>query len=213
MTTDAELLRLAIESRLGDVYTALPGRVESYDAASQTADVAPTVRRAVPTGPETPPKLEDIPVIPNVPILFPRGGAFSVTWPLEKGDHVLLVVMTYAFAQWRKSGKTADPGDLRLHHVNNAVAIPILAPNGGAVPEAQASANSFTIVGPLLTLGAADASDFAALASKVDANFNMVKTAISGATPTSGDGGAALKSAIVSALNFEPVACERVKIK
>lgn len=207
-TGDAELIRLAIESRLGDVYTALPGRIESYDAATQTADVAPTVRRAVPTGPEGAPKLEDIPVIPNVPILFPRGGAFSVTWPLEKGNHVVLIFMTYALAQWRKTGKTADPGDLRLHHVNNAVAIPILAPNGQAVPEAQASANSFTIVGPLITLGAADATDFAALASKVDANFNKVLAALNSAKDSTN---ATLTYG--SPFSPDPVACERVKIK
>lgn len=212
-TNDAELIARAIESRLGDVYTAEIGRVEKYYPATQTADVAPTVRRAVPTGPESDPKLEDLPVVPNVPVLFPRGGAFTVSWPINKGDHVVLLVMSRAFGQWRKTGKTSDPGDLRQHHLGNAVALPMLAPNAGVMPEAQAGANAFTIAGPLIVLGAADATDFAALASKCDSNFTMIKSAISGATPTSGDGGAALKSAIVGALNFEPVACEKVKIK
>ena len=46
-----------------------------------------------------------------------------------------------------------------------------------------------------------DPSDFVALASKSDERFQQIRAAIEGATPTAGDGGAALKAAILLALD------------
>lgn len=211
MLTESEVIRRAIESRLGDVYTALPGRVESYDPSSQTADVAPCVKRPVPTA-NGDIILEKMPIIPNVQILFPRGGAFTISWPIAKGDHVLLVFMTYAIGQWRKTGETSPPGDLRMHHLSNAIAIPILAPNAGALPESQAGDNAYIIAGPMIKLGAADATDFAAMSSKVNSNFNAITNLFSSWTPVPNDGGAALKTA-ATALSFDSVACSNVKVK
>ena len=209
--TDVDLIQRALESRLGDVYTALPGRVESYDPKTQCADVLPLVKRPLPTA-DGDIVSEDLPIVPNVPICFPRGGAFTISWPIAPGDSVLLIVTTYAIGGWRASGKSSEAGDVRLHSLGSSVAIPVLAPNSGALPEAQAADNAFIIVGPMLKLGTADASDFAALASKCDSNYQKVKDLFSGWNPVPNDGGAALKAASAS-LSFDPVGCSRVKIK
>ena len=50
-------------------------------------------------------------------------------------------------------------------------------------------------------LGSPAATDYVALASKVEAELNKIKTAISGAAVSPGDGGAAFKTNIISALN------------
>lgn len=213
-----ELISQAIESRLGDLYTTLPGRVEKYYPATQTADVAPTIKRPIPTR-EGDIRLEDLPVCPNVPVCFPRGGLISISWKLNKGDHVLLLFSTLSLAQWRKSGKTSAPGDLRMHHLGNALAIPILAPNTGAFSEARADEDALIMVGPMIKLGTEDAEDFAALSSKVDSNFQKVVHAITTAAVATGaaDGGAGYKANLTILLQGsdspEPVACERVKIK
>lgn len=206
-----ELISQAIESRLGDIYTALPGRIEKYYPATQTADVAPTIKRPIPTR-EGDIRLEDLPVCPNVPVCFPRGGLVSISWKLNRGDHVVLLFSTLSLAQWRKSGKTSAPGDLRLHHLGNALAIPALAPNAGAFSQARADEDTLIMVGPMIKLGTEDAEDFAALSSKVDANFDAIKSMFTVWAPIANDGGQALKT-LSADLEFEPVACERVKIK
>jgi hypothetical protein len=128
-----EIIRRASDARAAEVFTTFPGRVETYDPATQTADVAPVVRRHLPTE-EGDIMYEDLPILPNVPVCFPRGGGCYVQFPLVKGDHVLIHVSMLGTAEWRKDGETSDPGDLRLHHPANCFAVPCVAPNSGALP-------------------------------------------------------------------------------
>lgn len=212
--TEAELIARALESRLGDVYTAGPGIVQAYDPATQTADVLPAVKRGIGTL-EDEIAYEDLPIVPNVKVCFPRGGPFQITWPLSKGDSVLLVCCNFAIGQWRQgdNSQTVAPGDLRLHGLGSAFALPILAIDSAAVSNAQASQNAFIIAGPLIILGDANTTDFAPIARLVDAQFKTVHDAIAGAVAVPNDGGANLKATILAALTFQPTASTSVKIK
>lgn len=212
--SEAELIQRALEARLGDVYTAGPGIVQSYDPATQTADVLPGIQRAVGTT-DGGVAFEDLPIVPNVKVCFPSGGPFKISWPINKGDSVILVHTQYATGQWRQgdNSQTVAPGDLRLHSLGSAFALPMLALDSAAVPNAQASQNAFIMTGPLFIFGDSDTTDFAAIARLVDANFKTIHDAISAATPVANDGGAALKASILSALSFQPTACTKVKIK
>jgi len=188
--TLAEIIRKGIDSRLLDVHVALPCRVETYNAATQTADVLPMVRRAI-TDSVGNTQHEELPVLPNVPVLFPRSAAFSATWPIAKGDHVLVIFCSSAIGNWRQSGDVADPGDLRRHDLSHAVAIPGVAPDGDVLPTNPAAA--VVEVNPPathLTVGAG-ASEFVALSNLVSLRFFEMVTAISAATIAIGPGGAA----------------------
>lgn len=195
--TLAEIIRAALDSRLGDVHVALPGRVETYDAATNTADVLPTVRRAIrDTNGDT--QHEDLPVIPNVPVLFPRGGgdAYSITFPIAKGDHVLLVFCSWAIGPWRESGDVSNPADLRKHSLGNPIAIPGIAPKTGSLPTDPAA---MILEGPAVHVGAS-ASVFVALSSLVDARLTELYDAINGAVPLATDGGAQFKTQLLASL-------------
>ena len=209
--TDAEIIRKALESRAGDIYTCLPGRVEKYYPDLQTADVVPVIRRAIANA-DGDISTETLPVIPNVKVCFPTGGGFTVTWPIVAGNHVTLLFLIYACTQWRITGQISDPGDLRIHALGSALALPNHVPNSGAVPESQASDNAYIITGPMIKLGAADASDFAALSSKVDANFQKIKNMFTSWVVVPNDGGGALKT-LSGSLSFDDTSCTKVKIK
>ena len=58
----------------------MPGKVLSYDRATQCAEVQPIVS----------PKGQTLPVLPRVPVLFPRGllGGYSIVWDLHEMDEV-----------------------------------------------------------------------------------------------------------------------------
>lgn len=88
--TLAQVIRTAIENRLADVHVMLPGRIESYDAASQTADVQPMIKRYQEDA-EGEAIDELYPVIPGVPVAFPRGGGFKLTFPVAVGDFCALM--------------------------------------------------------------------------------------------------------------------------
>jgi hypothetical protein len=109
------------------LHTALPGRVESYDADAQTADVAPQIKRALSREDGTL-VYETMPTIRAVPIVYPRWGSWFMHAPLTAGDTVLLVCCERDIAQWRQTGQLSPPLDVRHHHLAHAVALPGLFP-------------------------------------------------------------------------------------
>ena len=140
MTTPdfTEALRRVIESRLLDVHTALPGRVEAYDAATQTADIQPMIKNVVadPDGAELE---EAFPIIPAVPVRFPRGGGYFLVFPLEVGDFVLLTFCEKSIDQFMAQGENVHPVDLDKHGFAGAVA------HAGFYPSDQALAEEASI--------------------------------------------------------------------
>lgn len=118
-----EVIAEAIESRLLEVHTAIPGKVVSYDATTQTAEVTPVVQRAEPRedGGNT---LTPLPSIPNVPVKWPRGGGMGFSLFLKPGDHVTLLFNEAATGHWRSSGELAPAGDLRRHSLGYPIALP-----------------------------------------------------------------------------------------
>jgi len=119
-----ELLSRVIENRLADVHVALPGTVESYSRTTQLATVRPAVHR---------PGGEELPAIQNVPVLWPRAGTGSLVMSMDSGDTVLLVFCERDFRLWRERGEAGEPGDVSLHGVNSAVAIPGFYPRSSPV--------------------------------------------------------------------------------
>ncbi len=178
-----EIISEAIESRLLELHTAIPGKVVSYDAATQTAEVTPVVQRAEPRedGGNT---LTPLPSIPNVPVQWPRGGGMALCFPLRAGDHVLLVFSEAAIGHWRASGELAPPGDLRRHCLGYPVAIPGIAPEQGPIADPGAAGEA-VLSGGVLRVGASSA-DFVALSAKVEAELQKIALAFSTFVPGSG---------------------------
>lgn len=208
--TWAELLEEAIESRLLELHTAIPGKVVSYDKATQTAEVLPVVLRAEPKedGGNT---LTRLPSIPNVPVQWPRGDGFAIHFKLKPGDHVLLVFSEAAIGHWRASGEMAPPGDLRRHSLGYPIAIPGAAPDAGKLTDIPGDNEAVLEIpdGKVFRMGGPDA-DFVALAAKVDANFDAIKQMFTSWVVAPNDGGLALKT-LSESLELEAVGATKVK--
>ena len=122
----ASVIKLFLDNALREVNVALPARVNSYDPAAGTVNVQPTVQvgfrdEAGARG------VEDIPVITDVPVLFPGAGNFRITFPIVKGDTILLIVPSQSIDRWMQETKnnvTTDPADDRRHSLEDAIAIP-----------------------------------------------------------------------------------------
>lgn len=132
---DGETTYLMIQAALREVRTCMPGMVESYDADKQTVDVVPQLKNAYPDG-EGDVSYVEHPKLSNVPVCFPRAGGFFMSFPIQKGDFVLLVFSERSIQAWREKGQTVEPGDRRLFPLDGAVAIP------GVFPAAQTLADA-----------------------------------------------------------------------
>ena len=121
--TLAHVLDLAISGAMDEVRVALPGRVTAYNSSTQRVDVQPLVKDGFEAEDGTR-QTTRLPVIPDVPVVFPGSGAFRVTFPISVGDNILLVFSSSSIARWKASGGEVDPGDDRHHQLSDAVAIP-----------------------------------------------------------------------------------------
>jgi hypothetical protein len=119
-----EVLDAARRSHSAAIHTALPGKVVRYYELDQTADIQPVINIAT-IDPETDElDSETPPVLPKIPVAFPRGKGFHLSFPLEEGDHVWVICCESAIGNWRLTGTQSDPGDLRRHHLSHAFAVP-----------------------------------------------------------------------------------------
>lgn len=123
LTLESAVL-MAIEAGLSQVWTALPGRVTSYDASTQRATVQPTVANVDPD--------RALPSVPNVPVSFPRAGGYLLALPIEVGDTGLLVFTALSAQSWLKSGSEGAPQDTRRHTLSSAVFLPGVSPTAVA---------------------------------------------------------------------------------
>ena len=113
-----DLLDLFERAVKGEINTAFVGQVQSYDESDQTCSVKPIIKARYLNGDEL-----DIPVIPRVPVCFPRGGGFMMTWPLERGDTVLVVCADRSLDEWKATDNSSIlPFDLRRFDLSDAVA-------------------------------------------------------------------------------------------
>lgn len=104
--TDADLIQLALEDRLLDVWTCLPGYVAKVyaDRGHQYVDVIPAVSRPIrdENGDLT---VEALPQLIAVPVAFPQGGGFFLSLPMAVGDVVTVVFAQWSLDQWTESGQ------------------------------------------------------------------------------------------------------------
>jgi hypothetical protein len=209
----AEVLDAAIDTRLLELHTALPGRIESYDGSTQKANIKPLVKQAY-TDEEDTRRVASIPVIPSVPVLFPGGGGYRVTFPVAAGDFCLLVVSESSMDRWLSgSGGEVDPEIDQHHALQDAVAIVGIKPFGA--PWSSAPTDEATIgkddgvqihmESGTITIGDKAGSEFIALASKVATELAALSAVFTAWTPVPNDGGLVLKN-LLTALQAGPPA-------
>ena len=102
-----------------NLHTALPAKVVSFDQANQTVTLAIQIKMQLADGTGA-----DIPPLVDVPVSFPRGGGFAVTFPLKAGDEGMAIFSERCIDGWWRNGSASAPLDFRLHDLSDAMFIP-----------------------------------------------------------------------------------------
>jgi hypothetical protein len=194
--TLAQLLKAALENRLLDVHTAVIAKVENYDAAKQQVNVSPVLKRCVKNldGEITD---EQLPILCDVPVLFPRAGGFFISFPIQPGDFVQLIFNEVAIDDWL-NGEAQGMVSVERFNLQGAVAVPGVYPESR--PLSGAHSENFVagkdngvqlhIDSGKIRLGSAQAKEALAIASKVETELQKIISAfnahvhISNGTPT-----------------------------
>jgi hypothetical protein len=180
--TLAELLKQVIENRLLDVHTALIAQVESYDAKKQQVNVSPVLKRSIKSldGQRV---NEQLPMLCDVPVLFPRAGGYFISFPIKPGDFVQLIFNESSIDEWLLGSTNFD--FCQRFTLAGAVAIPGIYPESKPINGAheknfvagKEDGLQIHIDDQKIRLGSADASEALAIASKVRQELDAIKKA------------------------------------
>lgn len=124
LATLASNIKHGIEGAIKDIHTSTPGIIESFDPITQLATIQPAIKRMFISKEEDTEVLipSDLPLLINVPVIYPRGGGFSITFPVKKGDECLLVFCERCIDGWHETGKVKNPSARRFHSLSDATA-------------------------------------------------------------------------------------------
>ncbi len=111
-----EVLRQAIEQRICDLYTSMPGEIAEYDINTGLCTVKPLLKRKYVA--ET--NSIELPLIANVPVCFPRMGKSRLRLPVTIGDEGEIRWQMRSIDIWLKTGGTVDPVDPRKFNIADA---------------------------------------------------------------------------------------------
>jgi Phage protein Gp138 N-terminal domain len=113
-----EAFAAQIDRRMKEIHTSVPGIIQSYNPDTQTATAQPAIKRVfVEKGPV------DLPLCVDVPVSFPGGGGFHLTFPVGAGDECMLIFSERAIDHWHDKGGTQLPAEYRMHDMSDAMAV------------------------------------------------------------------------------------------
>ena len=107
---------------LSSLHCALPGRVVSFDAESQTAVIQPAVKhrpmssRAERSDVEGSPSSVSLPLLHDVPVFMP------VSFEINPGDACLVIFADCDIDNWFESGEAEVPASGRMHSLSDGFA-------------------------------------------------------------------------------------------
>jgi phage baseplate assembly protein V len=105
------------ESVSNQIRVAMPGIIQSFDPVTVTCTVEIALLGVVSD------EAVELKPLVDVPVVFPRGGGCTLTFPVKAGDECLLIFADRCIDFWWQSGgvqKTVDP---RQHDLSDAFAI------------------------------------------------------------------------------------------
>lgn len=120
----SDTIKFAFDSLISNIHTALPGRIETYEALRKKVSVKPLIKKKFKDG-----TVLSFPVINNVPVVFPGTRKSVIQYPLEKGDGCLIIFSERSLERYLSSvTEEVEPQDSRKFSISDAVCIPGLFP-------------------------------------------------------------------------------------
>lgn len=118
-----EAILCAQEGHQATMWTALPAVVQSADLGKQTCVCQPTIKMQA-QAPDGSSSWVTMPLLVDVPVQFPRGGGYVLTFPLKAGDEGLVVFASRCIDAWWQSGGVQVQAELRMHDLSDGFFLP-----------------------------------------------------------------------------------------
>jgi len=115
-----DVLNKSFHSNMHNIYTVLPGKIETYDAIKKKASVKPMIKKNVRND------IISYPIITDVPVIFPSSRDSAIIFSISKGDGCLLLFSCESMENFLSSTLSNDvePGDNRKFSLTDAICLP-----------------------------------------------------------------------------------------
>jgi hypothetical protein len=122
-SSTSEALLVAFQGFKAEIWTTLPGIVQSFDPVKMTVVVQPTIQALWrdPLGTQT---WQTMPLCLDVPVIFPSGGGCTITFPITAGDECLIIFASRCIDSWWQSGGIGVQAELRMHDLSDGFCLP-----------------------------------------------------------------------------------------
>lgn len=103
----------------------IPCIVQSYNSENNTVECQPAVRERIINEDGTIQYIQ-LPLLINVPVVFPGSENFDIKFPLSKNDECLVFFSDLSIDNFWQKGSVQNPVEVRRHDLSDGIAIPCM---------------------------------------------------------------------------------------
>ncbi len=118
-----EAQRLLLDGRQSTIWTAIPAFVTKVNLSAMTIEAQPVIQGSI-EDEDGRVEFVNLPLLVDVPIIFPSAGGFTITFPIAVNDEVLILFSSRCIDAWWQSSGIQKPMEFRMHDLSDGFAIP-----------------------------------------------------------------------------------------
>lgn len=122
-----EALLAALNGWQVGIWTALPAIIDTFDPVAMTVTAKPAIKARVLDSVTGTYRIVSMPLLVDVPVCFPGGGGYTLTFPVLPGDEALIVFASRCIDAWwllgADNGDGREPPEYRMHELSDGFAI------------------------------------------------------------------------------------------
>ena len=103
----------------------IPCIIQSYNSVNNTVECQPAVRERIINEDGTIQYVQ-LPLLINVPVVFPGSANFDIKFPLSKNDECLVFFSDLSIDNFWQKGSVQNPVEVRRHDLSDGMAIPCM---------------------------------------------------------------------------------------
>lgn len=120
---DSQLYENIIKKVNFNLRCCIPGVIQQYDPKTNTASIQPAIREEIVNEDNTV-QYMNLPILVNVPIIFPSCSIGSIKMLLKQGDECLVLFSDLSIDNFWKYANVQNPIEVRRHDLSDGIAIP-----------------------------------------------------------------------------------------
>lgn len=120
---DSQLYENIIKKVNFNLRCCIPGVIQRYDPKTNTASIQPAIREEIVNEDNTV-QYMNLPILVNVPIIFPSCSIGSIKMLLKRGDECLVLFSDLSIDNFWKYANVQNPIEVRRHDLSDGIAIP-----------------------------------------------------------------------------------------